>query len=113
MTFVEELKKLSEKADLKHKLDRQFAELKVKMRTAASYGIHSFKIEIFTIEEAPVIYLPEIKDDNYYCFYTTDEAFYVSELINFLVGLGFDAADFLWVKQSTAGYSSMSAIVEW
>jgi hypothetical protein len=30
MTFVEELKQLSEKVELKHKVDRQLAELKTK-----------------------------------------------------------------------------------
>ena len=113
MTFVDELKKLSEKADLKHKLDRQFTELKVKMKAAASYGYHCFKIEIFTLDDALVLCLPENKEENYHCFYTTDEAFYIGELINFLAGLGFEMADFLWVKRTAASYSSMSTVVEW
>jgi hypothetical protein len=116
MTFVEELKQLSEKVELKHKLDRQFLELKAKMKTAASNGYRCFKIEIFTIDfQALAVHLPENKAENYYCFYTGDGSFYTSELVSFLAKLGFDTADIAYVYSGSVsnGYTSLSATVEW
>lgn len=117
MTFVEELKQLSEKVELKHKIERQLLALKAKIKTAASNGYRCFKIEIFTlITDVSAIYLPENKNENYYCFYTHDGAFYASELTNFLDELGFDSATRKFVHDSsnfTKGYTSLSTIVEW
>jgi hypothetical protein len=117
MTFVEELKQLSEKVELKHKVDRQLAELKTKMKTAATNGYRYFKIEIFTIiTEVAAAYLPtEIKADNYYGFYTGDGAFYANELFAFLAELGFDTSELKCVQSSNllSGYTSLSITVGW
>lgn len=116
MTFVEELKELSKTVELKHRLDRQFAELKTKMKAAAHNGYRYFKIEIFTIDaNAVAVYLPDYKIENYYCFYTSDSTIYTSELINFLAALGFDTAELSYVHNSevSKGYSSLSMVVEW
>jgi hypothetical protein len=116
MTFVDELKELSKTVELKHKLDRQFAELKARMKTAASNGYRYFKVEIFTLDAmTEAIYLPDVKLENYYCFYTTDEMFYTCELINFLAKLGFDTAELSYVNynNSKQGYNSLSVLLEW
>lgn len=116
MTFVEELKELSKTVEFKHKLDRQFAELKAKMKASARSGYRYFKIEIFTIDtNARAVYLPDYRIENYYCFYTSDSAIYTGELINFLTALGFDTTEFPYVYNSevSKGYSSLSMVVEW
>ena len=116
MTFVEELKQLSEKVELRHKVDRQLAELKTKMKAAAGNGYRCFKLEIFTIiTEAASIYSPDTKAENYYCFYTSDGAFYANELFTFLAELGFDTTELNCVHNSNLlnGYISLSMIVEW
>ena len=114
MTFVEELKLLSESVELKHKFDRQFTELKAKMKAAASNGYRYFKIEIFTLDSTTeAIYLPDARLENYYCVYTTDEVFYTHELINFLAKLGFDTAELSYTKNTKQGYSSLSMWLEW
>ena len=115
MTFVEELKQLSEKVELKHKLERQFMELKTKMKSAASNGYRCFKLEIFTLElDIDAVYLPENKAENYYCIYTVDGTFYTSELVSFLAKLGFDTAELTYVYSGSAGsYTSLSMTVEW
>ncbi len=117
MTFVEELKQLSEKVELKHKIERQFLELMTKMKTAASNGYRCFKIEIFTIiTDVSAIYLPENKNENYYCFYTHDGAIYANELTSFLDELGFESATRKFVHDSSSmlkGYTLLSTVVEW
>jgi hypothetical protein len=117
MTFVEELKQLSEKVELRHKIERQFLALKAKMKTAASNGYRCFKIEIFTlITDVGAIYLQENKNENYYCFYTHDGAFYASALDSFLDELGFDSTSCKFVHDSSnvlKGYTSLIAVVEW
>lgn len=116
MTFVEELKQLSEKVELKHKVDRQLAELKTKMKVAASNGYRCFNIEIFTlITDIAAVYLPDIKAENYYCFYTGDGAFYVNELFAFLAELGFETSELKCIRNSRilSGYTSLSISVEW
>lgn len=114
MTFVDELKELSKTVELKHKLDRKFAELKSKMKTAASNGYRYFTVEIFTPNStAEAIYLPDIRLENYYCFYATDEMFYTSELINFLAKLGFDTTTLACAQHSKQGYNSLSVLLEW
>ena len=116
MTFAEELKQLSEKVELQHKLYRQLAEIKTKMRTAASSGYKSFKIDIITLNtKASAIYLPEADAENYYSIYTINEAFYVSEITKFLTELGFEASKIAYVRPNTLidGCSSMIIYIIW
>jgi hypothetical protein len=114
MTFIEELKQLSETAELQHKLDRQLNEVKTKMKAAARSGLRCFKIEIFTLNmAAEAIYLPDTKLENYYSFYTVDEAFYVRAITTFLAELGFDPAEVDFKKGATASYKSVLLTVTW
>lgn len=115
MTFVEELKELSETIELQHKLDRQLTDVKTKMKTVAHRGYRSFKIEIFTLNvAADAIYLPDNRAENYYCFYTTNEAFYVKAITDFLVGLGFDYPEINYKIDSTKKfYNSVLVTVAW
>lgn len=114
MTFVEELKKLSEQVELQHKLDRQLAEIKTKMRASAKHGYRCFKIEIFTLDlEALAVYLPDDKAENYYCFYTTNESLYAPRLFEFLAELGFDPTEVHCIKRSSGTYNSTLLSVLW
>ena len=116
MTFVEELKQLSEKVELQHKLDRQLAEAKAKMKVSAKNGYRCFKFEIFTINaSADPICLPGVKAENYYAFYTSNEDLYVEILINFLGELGFTVSDMSFIRsiRENASYKSMLMTVMW
>ena len=116
MTFVEELKQLSEKVELQHKLDRQLAEVKTKMKASAKNGYRCFKIEIFTINlSADHICLPDVRAENYYAFYTANEDVYVETIINFLGELGFMMSDMSFIKciREKAGYKSMLITLTW
>ena len=116
MTFIEELKQLSEKVELQHKLDRQLTEVKAKMRVAAKNGYRCFKIEIFTINlSANHVCLPDVRAENYYAFYTANEDIYVETLINFLDDLGFAVSDLSFIKsiRENAGYKSTLITTTW
>jgi hypothetical protein len=116
MTFVEELKQLSEKVELQHKLDRQLAEVKAKMKVSAKNGYRCFKVEIFTISmSADPVCLPEVRAENYYAFYTGNEDIYVETIIKFLGELGFTMSDMSFIKsiRENAGYKSMLITITW
>lgn len=117
MTFIEELKQLSESVALRHKLERQLAEIKVKMKTAASNGYRGFKIDIITLLDsgASIIRLPDINAENYYCIFTSNEAFYIDAITDFLNKLGFNTSEIAYAKHSniTDGYSSMLINIIW
>jgi hypothetical protein len=117
MTFVDELKQLSASVALRHKLERQLAEIKTKMKTAASSGHRGFKIDIITLldSETSVVCLPDINAENYYCIFTSDEAFYIEAISEFLEELGFDPSEIAYTKRSNLidGYSSMLITILW
>ena len=115
MTFVEELKQLSEKVELQHKLDRQLTEIKAKMKSSAKNGYRCFKIEIFTINLlTDQVCLPEVNTENYYAIYTADEAFYLDAVIVFLVDLGFTVADMSFIKSIREGIGkSVLVTITW
>lgn len=116
MTFVEELKQLSEKVELQHKLDRQLAEVKAKMKVSAKNGYRCFKIEVLTIElSADPVCLPDVRAENYYAFYTCNEDIYVEAILNFLGELGFSVSDMSFIKsiRENAGYKSMLITINW
>lgn len=114
MTFVEELKQLSEKVELQHKLDRQLAEIRTRMKTSARNGYRGFQIEILIINtQADIIYLPDNKAENYYSIYTADGNFYYSRVYEFLSELGFDLSELTCAHRIREGYSSMLFSVVW
>lgn len=116
MTFVEELKLLSEKVELQHKLDRQLAEVKAKMKVSAKNGYRCFKFEIFTLNTSvdPAC-LPDVRAENYYAFYTSNEDMYVETVINFLCELGFTISDMSFIRsiRENAGYKATLITVTW
>ena len=116
MTFLEELKQLSQTVALRHKLERQLAAIKAKMKTAASSGYRCFKIDIITLDtEADVVYLPDADAENYYSIYTANEAFYIEEITKFLTELGFDTSSISYIKRDylAKGCSSMLINIIW
>ena len=114
MTFIEELKQLSESVVLRHKIERQLANIKDKMKTAASNGYRSFKIEVFSIDNrAKVLRLPETRADNYYCVYTLNEAIYMQELTSFLTELGFEMSEAEIIRAIRESYISTLITVTW
>jgi len=117
MTFIEELKQLSESVALRHKLERQLNEIKAKMKTAASNGYRGFKIDIITLldSRASIIRLPDINAENYYCIFTNNETFYIDAISSFLAELGFNTSEIAYVKRSniTDGYNSMLITILW
>ncbi len=114
MTFFEELKQLSESVVLRHKIERQLATIKDKMKMAASNGYRSFRIEIFNIDNrATMLRLPDNKADNYYCVYTLNEAIYMQELNNFLTELGFNMQEAEILRAIREGYTSTLITVTW
>lgn len=112
MTFIEELKQLSESVVLRHKIERQLANIKDKMKSAASNGYRSFKIEVFSISNrATVLRLPDTRADNYYCVYTLNEAIYMQELDSFLTSLGFDMSEAEIIRSIKEGYYTSTVIM--
>lgn len=115
MTFVEELRELSETVELQHKLDRQFADLKTKMKTVAHRGHRSFRIEVITysIADAPMR-VPTNRAENYYCFFTANEEFYVKAITDFLIDLGFEYPEINYKLDATNKfYTSTLITVVW
>jgi hypothetical protein len=114
MTFVEELRELSESVVLRHKIERQLANIKDKMKTAASNGYRSFKIEVFSIDSrTKVLRLSDTRADNYYCVYTLNESVYMQELASFLTELGFDMSEAEIIRAIRDGYVSTIISVIW
>ena len=99
MTFVDELKAISDSVELHHKLDRQLEEIKAKMHLSAKNGYRTFQIEIIcltdktyfdikhpTAENCCVLYLRADK-------YANTLSFYERKVIEFLNELGFTVAN--------------------
>ena len=115
MTFVDELKTISDTVELQHKLDRQFAELKSKMKTAASNGYRTFQIEVFYLHKNCSI--THTVAENCYVLFTHKAAakeFYERKVIDFLCELGFNTLEIDCADHKVAScYESRHFSVRW
>lgn len=86
------------------------------MKVSAKSGYRCFKIEIFTLNTSvdPVC-SPDVRAENYYAFYTSNEDMYVETIIKFLVELGFTVSDMSFIRsiRENAGYTSTLITIMW
>jgi hypothetical protein len=92
MLFKEKLQEISKQVELKHKIDRQFIEIKDKMENAAKNGYHSFTIELISLAPGTHLCLGDLEPDNF-VIKTNYLDIYEQKIVDFLCNLGFNKKD--------------------
>lgn len=113
MTFMEELKVISDKYDFEARLDAQCKLIKEGMKSAASNGYRTYQVEIVK----PVgSYASSTTPDNYKIIICDKERVindYSSKIIHYFKNLGFSLANMEFANIHNNYYVSTQITIHW